>query len=135
LGKNFNRLPSPPASRRVSPFSKTAIAHALRVLAPTLFALTFASVAHAQGTMDFSGAQTLMGTFNARFAYVSVSRASNEAQIYTNDARSLGKDLSRDVTKTSAVDFANPHHNAIRQGFDKGAGSSKMPDLNMEIPL
>jgi len=72
---------------------------------------------------------------NARFAYVSVSRASNEAQIYTNDARSLGKDLSRDVTKTSAVDFANPHHNAIRQGFDKGAGSSKMPDLNMEIPL
>ena len=29
--------------------------------APTLFALTFASVAHAQGTMDFSGAQTLHG--------------------------------------------------------------------------
>jgi hypothetical protein len=69
LGKNFNRLPSPPASRRVSPFSKTAIAHALRVLAPTLFALTFASVAHAQGTMDFSGAQTLMGTFKTFAVY------------------------------------------------------------------
>jgi hypothetical protein len=62
LGKNFNRLPSPPASRRVSPFSKTAIAHALRVMAPTLFALTFAGVAHAQGTISFSGAQTFMQT-------------------------------------------------------------------------
>jgi DNA-binding transcriptional LysR family regulator len=34
-----------------------------RVMGPTLVALTFAGVAHAQGTMDFSGAQTLMGTF------------------------------------------------------------------------
>ena len=32
-------------------------------MGPTLVALTFAGVAHAQGTMDFSGAQTLMGTF------------------------------------------------------------------------
>ena len=32
-------------------------------MAPALFALTFASVAHAQGTMDFSGATTLMATF------------------------------------------------------------------------
>ncbi|MDP9039686.1 MAG: hypothetical protein M3O02_10505 [Acidobacteriota bacterium] len=45
------------------------MAHALRVLAPTLFALTFASVAHAQGTMDFSGAQTLMGTFKTFAVY------------------------------------------------------------------
>jgi hypothetical protein len=35
----------------------------IRVMAPTLVALSFAGVAHAQGTMDFSGAQTLMGTF------------------------------------------------------------------------
>jgi len=32
-------------------------------MAPTLIALSLAGVAHAQGTMDFSGAQTLMGTF------------------------------------------------------------------------
>ena len=38
-------------------------ARAFRVLAPTLVALSFAGVAHAQGTMDFSGAQTLMSTF------------------------------------------------------------------------
>ncbi len=42
--------------------------HAIRVMAPTLLALSFAGVAHAQGTMDFSGAQTLMGTFKT-FAY------------------------------------------------------------------
>ncbi len=35
----------------------------IRALAPALVALSFATAAHAQGTMDFSGAQTLMGTF------------------------------------------------------------------------
>ena len=50
------------------------LVHAARVLTPTLLALTFAGVAHAQGTMDFSGAQTLMGTFKTRSAYVSITR-------------------------------------------------------------
>jgi hypothetical protein len=43
--------------------------HAARVMGPTLLALTFAGVAHAQGTMDFSGAQTLMGTFKTFAIY------------------------------------------------------------------
>jgi len=60
-----NRL----ANRKASPFSKQSLAHACRVMAPTLVALTFASVAHAQGTMDFSGAQTLMGTFKTFAMY------------------------------------------------------------------
>jgi hypothetical protein len=58
--------------RWAQPFSKQKIAHALRVLAPTLVALSFASVAnvaHAQGTMDFSGAQTLMGSFKTFAIY------------------------------------------------------------------
>ena len=42
---------------------------------------------------------------NTRFAYVSVSRASHDVQIYTNDAAALGQRLSADVTKTSAVEF------------------------------
>ena len=42
---------------------------------------------------------------NTRFAYVSVSRASQDARIYTNDAGTLGERLSIDVTKTSAVDL------------------------------
>jgi len=60
-----NRL----ANRKASPFSKQSLAHAFRVMAPTLVALTFASAAHAQGTMDFSGAQTLMGTFKTFAIY------------------------------------------------------------------
>jgi conjugative relaxase-like TrwC/TraI family protein len=40
---------------------------------------------------------------NNRFAYVSVSRASHDAQIYTNDAAKLAESLNRDVSKTSAI--------------------------------
>jgi len=43
--------------------------HAIRIAAPTLVALTFASVAHAQGTMDFTGATTLMTTFKTFAIY------------------------------------------------------------------
>jgi hypothetical protein len=46
---------------------------------------------------------------NTRFAYVSVSRASEDARIYTNDASTLGECLSTDVTKTSAVDLQQVH--------------------------
>jgi hypothetical protein len=59
---NFNQS-NPRCANRCASYLKTNLAHAFRVMAPALFALTFASVAHAQGTMDFSGAQTLMGTF------------------------------------------------------------------------
>jgi hypothetical protein len=46
--------------------------YAARVMGPTLVALSIAgvgNVAHAQGTMDFSGAQTLMGTFKTFAMY------------------------------------------------------------------
>ena len=42
---------------------------------------------------------------NTRFAYVSVSRASQDAHIYTNDAAALGARLSHDASKSSAIDF------------------------------
>ena len=48
---------------------KANLKRAVRALAPALFALTLTSVAHAQGTMDFSGAQTLMGTFKTFAMY------------------------------------------------------------------
>ena len=41
---------------------------------------------------------------NSRLAYVSVSRGRCDAQIYTNDAGKLGEELSRDVSKQSAVE-------------------------------
>jgi hypothetical protein len=55
--------------RKFSNLSKRGLANAARVTAPTLFTLAFASIAHAQGTMDFSGAQTLMGTFKTFAIY------------------------------------------------------------------
>jgi conjugative relaxase-like TrwC/TraI family protein len=42
---------------------------------------------------------------SSRFAYVSVSRASHDAQIFTNHAATLAESLSHDVTKTSAINF------------------------------
>lgn len=44
---------------------------------------------------------------NARFAYVSVSRASQDVQIFTNGAGSLAQNLGRDVSKTSAIKMEN----------------------------
>jgi hypothetical protein len=52
--------------------------------------------------MDTSAPAELL---NPRFAYVSISRASEDAGIYTNDATTLGERLSTHVTKSSAVDF------------------------------
>jgi hypothetical protein len=48
---------------------KNILLSAIRTMAPTLFALSFAGVAHAQGTMDFSGATTLMTTFKTFAIY------------------------------------------------------------------
>ena len=73
LGKTLNRSFNLPATRRVNPFSKQSLRHVLHLMAPTFAALLFAGVgsgvAHAQGTMDFSGAQTLMGTFKTFAIY------------------------------------------------------------------
>jgi conjugative relaxase-like TrwC/TraI family protein len=52
-----------------------------------------------------------------RFAYVSVSRASHEAQIYTNNTASLTASLSHDVSKASAVTFGNAQNSPVQQGF------------------
>jgi hypothetical protein len=66
------RSPLLPAIRRKQFFSKRNLLHAARVTGPTLLALSLtgvSNVAHAQGTMDFSGAQTLMGTFKTFAIY------------------------------------------------------------------
>jgi hypothetical protein len=64
----FRALTWPLNFRWTQPISRRLIQSA-RVMAPTFFALAFVSVAHAQGTMDFSGAQTLMGTFKTFAIY------------------------------------------------------------------
>jgi len=54
---------------------------------------------------------------SSRFAYVSVSRASHDAHIFTNDATSLSGKLSRDVSKSTAVSFGNAQSNSTAQGL------------------
>jgi len=44
---------------------------------------------------------------NSRFGYVSISRASFDTKIYTNDAAALGQKLSGDVSKTSAIEVSH----------------------------
>jgi hypothetical protein len=225
---------TPTAKRLRSFFSSQRWMRAMRILVPSLITLSFPSIAHAQGTIDFSGANTLMNSFktfaiysgavicfgglifagirmmsgrfqftapqrdlqvanrnlgtiqhigidgkisvrmggtrdrivrfdadqmrhfdhgyavtshssqgltservlvnmdttvhqeliNSRFAYVSVSRASHDAQIYTNDATSLARNLSRDVSKTSAIDFSEGQDRVATIGLER-TGTSK----------
>jgi conjugative relaxase-like TrwC/TraI family protein len=51
---------------------------------------------------------------NSRLAYVSISRASEDARIYTNDAGSLGTKLATEITKTAAIDFRQAAFNKQR---------------------
>ena len=50
---------------------------------------------------------------NSRFAYVSISRASLDAKIYTSDAADLGQKLSGEVSKSSAIEFSHSTANAM----------------------
>jgi ATP-dependent exoDNAse (exonuclease V) alpha subunit len=45
---------------------------------------------------------------NSRFAYVSISRASHEATLFTDDMAKLGPQLGADVSKTSALEITQP---------------------------
>ncbi|MGI4831714.1 MAG: hypothetical protein ACRYFU_26560, partial [Janthinobacterium lividum] len=69
---------------------------------------------------------------NTRFAYVSVSRASHDAQIYTNDAAALGQKLSHDASKSSAIDFRqqqpNPSQTREEKTMDVEAQQARKPE-------
>jgi ATP-dependent exoDNAse (exonuclease V) alpha subunit len=45
---------------------------------------------------------------NSRFGYVSISRASHEATLFTDDMTKLSPQLSADVSKTSALEINQP---------------------------
>jgi conjugative relaxase-like TrwC/TraI family protein len=72
------------------------------------------------------GAKDLL---NSRMAYVSVSRGRYDAQIYTNNAQTVGQELSRDVSHSPAIqqepaahkiEPQTTHTNQISQGFGLG---------------
>ena len=57
------------AKRLASLVSTRNFLRAIRTFTPALITVTFAGLAHAQGTMDFSGATTLMSTFRTFAIY------------------------------------------------------------------
>jgi conjugative relaxase-like TrwC/TraI family protein len=57
---------------------------------------------------------------NSRFGYVSVSRASHEATMFTDDAAKLGQQLGSEVTKSSALDIGQTP--SIGIGIGQGLG-------------
>jgi ATP-dependent exoDNAse (exonuclease V) alpha subunit len=72
------------------------------------------------------GAEDLL---NSRMAYIAVSRGRYDAQIYTNNAATLGQELSRDVSRLPAIqqqpgaikiEPQTTHTNQISQGFGLG---------------
>lgn len=65
----FTCLTIPFASQQTVRSLKTSLRSGIRTMAPTLLALSLTSVAPAQGTMDFSGATTLMSTFRTFAIY------------------------------------------------------------------
>ena len=65
---------------------------------------------------------------NNRLAYVSISRASDDARIYTNNAESLGERLASNVTKTSAIDVSKLH----RLSDLGGVSSRSAPEVEFE---
>src|SRR5712692_6305480 len=50
-------------------------------------------------------ADTRVHLLNSRFGYVSISRASHEATLFTDDIAKLGPQLGADVSKTSALEI------------------------------
>ena len=52
---------------------------------------------------------------NSRFGYVSISRASHEATLFTDDMAKLGPQLGADVSKTSALEISQT--SSVAQGI------------------
>src|SRR6266702_8030148 len=96
--------------RWAQPFTKRKLLQAARALWPMIATLAFAGVAHAQGTMDFSGAQTLMGTFKTLTAYVrradegTLSRLLVETAILLATSRTNSATVLRDAATMYKVD-------------------------------
>jgi len=73
--------------------------------AVTLYSFQGLTAGRVIANIDTDSALSLI---NTRLAYVSISRASDDARVYTNNAETLGERLATDITKTAAVDFLPP---------------------------
>jgi conjugative relaxase-like TrwC/TraI family protein len=72
---------------------------------------------------------------NRRFAYVSISRASHDAQVFTNDAANLTEKLSRDVSKTTALNaigHITPPPRSLTERYSAAKGA-KLSGLGISL--
>jgi ATP-dependent exoDNAse (exonuclease V) alpha subunit len=72
---------------------------------------------------------------SGRFAYVSVSRASHDAQIYTNNVATLGESLSHEVNKASAIDFGKGHNPVANAVFQQAPDPGKTAARGLALGL
>jgi len=70
-----------------------------------------------------------------RFAYVSVSRASHDAQIFTNDTATLAQNLTKDVSKPSAIDFGANQIAVASVELEQSRASNKMPSVGLGLAI
>jgi hypothetical protein len=61
---------------------------------------------------DTDGPRALI---NTRLAYVAISRASEDARIYTNDTATLGRRLASDLSKTAAIETLRKGESSARE--------------------
>jgi conjugative relaxase-like TrwC/TraI family protein len=69
---------------------------------------------------------------NTRFAYVSISRASHDVQIFTDDILAINKRICRDVSKTSAVEpeRTGKNHNFMESNRQHEQQRARNPQVN-----
>ena len=82
---------------------------------------------------DTDSSRTLI---NNRLAYVSISRASEDARIYTNNAGTLGGRLAADITKTAAIVFEkSPNLQHLRTPEPNPRHIARLRDHDLEMSL
>ena len=72
---------------------------------------------------------------NSRFGYVSISRASHDAQIFTNNAATLAESLSRDLTKASAIELGKSLSPVTTMGLEQSRASNKMSGAGLGLAI
>ena len=118
---SITAMPSPATAAREPP--------------PTACWCTWTPIASNVGPNGVRPRASAARPYNSRLAYVSVSRGRYYAQIYTNDAEKLGEELSRDVSKQSALETEhemgwpdqghateNAEHQSVSESHEHGQG-------------
>lgn len=70
---------------------------------------------------------------NARFAYVSISRGSHAAHIFTNNAAGLGERLSHDSLKTSAINITKEEEPKL--GLTQNQSLNKQAEVGVQLSM